>query len=147
MAPADSLNDEIDRLCEEGDALSDESNFQEALPLYQKAWTLVPEPKDRSPAATWILSALGDTHFYLGEYESGISALTRALHCPDGLGNPFVHLRLGQCYFETRNFDGAKAELQKAFEGAGEEIFEDEDPKYADLIRPAAKGSAQKKRP
>lgn len=145
MAPQDSLYDEIDQLCEEGDAHSEEGDFRAALKLYQEAWSLVPEPKTESDAATWILSALGDTHFLLKEYESGLSALTRAVSCPDGLGNPFIHLRLGQCHFETGNMEGAWSELSKALEGAGEEIFEDEDPKYAALIRPDSKGPRGKK--
>lgn len=134
-----ALIDRIDELCEEGDALASEEEFREALGRYREAWELLPEPKDQRDAATWILAAIGDTHFFLKEHQSALSAMTRALHCPGGAGNPFVHLRLGQCHLETGNQEGAKAELTKAYEEGGEEIFEDEDPKYFALLRSALK--------
>lgn len=129
-----TISDKIDRLCEEGDALAAEEEFREALGKYRGAWELLPEPKDQWEASTWILTALGDAHFLNKEYQSALSALTRAVRCPDGLGNPFIHLRLGQCQLETRNTDAAKDELTRAYMGAGQEIFEEEDPKYFKLI-------------
>ena len=141
------ISDKIDRLCEDGDVLAAEEDFRGALGKYQAAWGLLPEPKDQWEASTWILTALGDTHFLFKEYQSALSALTRAVRCPDGLGNPFIHLRLGQCQLETGNTDAAKDELTRAYMGAGREIFDEEDPKYFRLIESALSPPSGKSSP
>ena len=65
----------------------------------------------------------------------GWDALLTAMHCPDAIGNPFLHLRLGQCQFEL-GFDVIAAdELSRAFLLAGEEFFLDEDPKFLALVK------------
>ena len=54
--------------------------------------------------------------------------------CPGGLGNPFVHLRLGECCFDIGERDRAADELTRAYMGAGREIFAEEDPKYIEFL-------------
>ncbi|MDJ0969985.1 MAG: hypothetical protein QNJ06_08785 [Kiloniellales bacterium] len=54
---------------------------------------------------------------------------------PDGLGNLFVRLRLGQAQFVLGQLDRSADELARAYMGGGSEIFEEEDPKYWDFIR------------
>jgi len=53
-----------------------------------------------------------------------------AMHCPDAIGNPFLHLRLGQCQFELKALDRAADELMRAYMGGGPDLFKLEDPKY-----------------
>ena len=53
-----------------------------------------------------------------------------AIQCPTGLGNPYIHFRLGQTYFENGIMDKAADELTRAYMGAGLEIFMEDDPKY-----------------
>lgn len=72
----------------------------------------------------------GDVSFVSGDYSGGAEALSDAMHCPDAIGNPFLHLRLGQCQFELGNVDLAADELTRAFAIEGEVIFATEDPKY-----------------
>jgi hypothetical protein len=59
--------------------------------------------------------------------------------CPGGLGNPFLHLRFGQILFESGDHDLAADELIRAYMGAGDEIFENEDPKYLNFLKTRAK--------
>jgi hypothetical protein len=65
-----------------------------------RAWDLLPEPKTEWEAATWILAAVGDANFLGADYVAGRDNLATAMHCPGAIGNPFMHLRLGQCQFE-----------------------------------------------
>lgn len=60
--------------------------------------------------------------------------MEESLKCPDGLDNPFIQLRLGECFFELGNITKAKEHLLKAYMIEGEEIFEDEPQKYMNLI-------------
>jgi tetratricopeptide (TPR) repeat protein len=126
-----AIYDTISTLCEAGDEMADDERYRQALELYEEAWKLLPEPKIDWKAATWILSSIGDAYFFDGAFSDAMEAFTGAVRAPDGLGNPFIHLRLGQCAFELGLMSRAEDELARAYicEG-GKEIFADEDPKY-----------------
>lgn len=112
----------------------DASDLQGALREYHAAWQLLPEPKEDWEAATWILSAIGDAHFQSRDFAHAVSALSNALRCPDALGNPFIHLRLGESQFEVGNMERAKDELTRAYMGGGRELFQSEDAKYIQFL-------------
>ncbi len=135
-----ALHERISSICERGNQLCEAERYREALPDYYQALTLLPEPLEQWEAATWILTALGDCHFLLGEYEAGHGHLSRAMACPDAIGNPFIHLRLGQTQLELGNESRARDELARAYMGGGREIFETEDPKYYAYIRRFMRG-------
>ena len=128
------LQAEIDRLCALGDTHADRDRFPDALGLYWQAWDLLPEPKIDCEAATWILAAVGDANFLGRDYEAGVDNLSTVMHCPGGIGIPFLHMRLGQCQFELGDYARAIDELNRAFVGGGEDLFDDEDPKYLDYL-------------
>lgn len=141
----DRLHSRITLLCEEGDALVDNQNYDEALSKYELALSLLPDPKDKWEAALWIYSAIGDTHYFKGDYARSLGALSNAILCPGGIGNPFLHLRLGECYFESGQQAKAEDELTRAYMGGGREIFANEDPKYFSLfervLKPSPRGA------
>lgn len=118
-----------------GDELADARNFEAAIAEYNKAWQLVPEPKNEWDASTWILAAIGDAAFRGGYNTSAREALQYAMHCPAGIGNPFLHLRLGQVLYDAGEEQGAADELLRAYMAEGEEIFAAEDSKYLDFLR------------
>jgi len=130
MELPDSIHDEITRLAEEGDIRADEGSYREAIEKYVEALELLPEPKTGWEASTWLLASIGDVHFRAGNHELAVTALSDAMHCPDALGNPFIHLRLGQSQFELGNLPRANDELARAYMAAGKEIFDEDDPKY-----------------
>jgi tetratricopeptide (TPR) repeat protein len=136
----DTTHAEIRRLCALGDTHAEAQDFAEALKSYWTAWDLLPDPKQQWNAATWILAAIGDTNFLLEDYEAGRDNLSVAMHCPDAIGNPFLHLRLGQCQFELGELDRAADELMRAYMGAGADLFEDQDPRYIAFLRTRAQG-------
>ena len=135
----DDIYERITALSQEGNDLLDESDFSGALAKYEQAWDLLPDPKEDWEAATWILSAIGDTYFYDRRFDDAINTLSKAIHCPNGLGNPFIHLRLGESRFEAGDRPRAADELTRAYMGAGREIFENEDPKYFDFLKTVLK--------
>jgi tetratricopeptide (TPR) repeat protein len=138
------LYNRIKSLCKDGDALVESNDSLGGLRKYHRAWRLLPEPKEKWEAATWILSAIGDAHFGSGDYQHAISALTNALSCPDGLGNPFIHLRLGESYLELGDTLKAQDELARAYMGSGNGIFEHENPKYLAFLQSVLKPSPGK---
>lgn len=123
----------VQALCESGDALAKEGDYSSALTRYWEAWDLLPKPKTEWEAATWILAAVGDANFMVSDFEAGRDNLSLAMHCPEAIGNPFLHLRLGQCQFELGNLDRAADELTRAYLGGGAEIFQDAEKYFAFL--------------
>ena len=132
---SDSIHAEIQRLCGEGDELTQSDRYSKALERYWAAWELLPEPKTEWDAATWLLAAIGDANFLGGDFKAGRDNLNTAMHCPDAIGNPFLHLRLGQCQFELGDLDHAADELTRAYMAEGEQLFEREDPKYLAFLK------------
>jgi len=126
----DDTRDRIRILCADGDELADDEDYPAALAKFWSAWDLLPEPQTEWNAATWILSAIGDVNFLSGDFAAGRDNLAKAMQSPNALGNPFLHLRLGQCNFELGQLDRAADELTRAYMGDGTDIFNDEDPKY-----------------
>ena len=133
------VHSEIQRLCALGDEGAQRQQFTQALASYWSAWDLLPEPKTEWEAATWILGAIGDANFLGGDHVAGRDNLSNAMRCPEAIGNPFLHLRLGQCEFELGALDRAADELIRAYMGAGPDIFRDQDPKYVRFLQSRAK--------
>lgn len=131
----DKTHDTIKELCAEGDHHAEDGDYALALKLYWKAWDLLPEPQTDWEAATWILAAIGDASFLGGDFEAGRESFSNAMHCPNAIGNPFLHLRLGQCQFELGNLYRAADELTRALMGGGEEFLQDDDPKYWEFLK------------
>jgi hypothetical protein len=98
------------------------------------ALQLLPEPTERWNAAGWILVAMGESQFRGGRYAEAVGPLQDSMICPGTLGNPWVHLRLGQARFEIGEMDRAADELARAYMGGGREVFEGQDAKYFALV-------------
>lgn len=129
----DEIRERIQFLCKKGDELAKQGQYPAALEQYWAAWDLLPEPQTEWEASTWILGAIGDANFLGGDYIAGRDNLSMAMHCPGGIGNPFMHLRLGQCQFELGNLDRAVDEMARAYKGAGSHIFDGADKYFAFL--------------
>ena len=131
----DKIHEEIKSLSQSGDALAEAEDYTQALVQYWSAFDLIPEPKNEWEATTWVLAAIGDANFLSKDYQAGIDNLSNAMYCPNAIGNPFLHLRLGQCLFEMEFLDQAADELIRAYVLEGEELFSEDDPKYLDFLR------------
>ena len=132
----DNIYNKIIKLTDEGDKLIENDEILNAIDKYISALKLIPNPKEIWEASTWIYTAVGDAYFLAQNYEESLNYLFKALKCPDGLGNPFIMLRIGQCFFETNNLLKAQQYLLQAYMIDGIEIFEEEDKKYFELIKP-----------
>lgn len=119
----------IEELSSHGDALAEDGDYQGAVATYVRALEMLPEPRNDWEASTWLLVAIGDASFLAQQYAHALAALDDAMHCPGAIGNPFIHLRLGQCRYEMGDFKKAGEDLCRAYMGAGTEIFDNDDPK------------------
>ena len=130
---------QVKALSAEGDAHAERGSHDAALKSYATALRLLPEPWEQWEAATWLLAAVADVHFSVGRFEAVRDAMSDAMHCPGAIGNPFIHLRLGQACFELGELDRAADELIRAYMGVGDELFANEDAKYFSFLKTRAK--------
>ena len=131
----DYTHGRIKVLCEEGDNLCERKDYNSALEKYRGALEMLPEPVTAWNAATWIFAAIGDACFLSGDTNGAYDAFSNATHCPGGVGNPFIHLRLGQIQLALGNEIIALDELTRAYMGGGKEIFKDQEPRYFELVQ------------
>jgi tetratricopeptide (TPR) repeat protein len=131
----DDTYSKICKLCQEGDEYVTKEKFNLAVQKYEEAFDLVPDPYERYHASTWILTAIGDSYFLMGNYERARDAIGNVMYCPEAIGNPFIHLRFGQVQLELGNLIRAQDELARAYMIEGEKIFQDEDPKYLAYVK------------
>jgi tetratricopeptide (TPR) repeat protein len=134
----DDVYAEVKELCQEGDILAATGETAEARKRYVAALRLLPRDPRTWAASTWIYVAIGDTHLRCGDVDRAYKCFHNAVQCPDGLGNPYIHLRLGQTAFERGEHDRAADELMRAYLGGGPGIFAEDDPKYLAFLRTRA---------
>lgn len=128
------LHDEITEICEEGNELLLRGEIVNARKKYFSALELIPEPKIHWEASTWVYTAIADVYFIEEDYEVSKSYFSSAFKSVNGFNNPFILLRYGQCFFETKDYENAKEYLLRAYMIAGLQIFDGEDKKYYNLI-------------
>ncbi|OCG64080.1 hypothetical protein A9G48_03910 [Gilliamella sp. wkB18] len=135
MELSDELYDQIVSKLEQGDQYAEAGEYNKAIEKYESALNLVPLQKENWEVSLHIYTAMADSYFNLGNYQQASNNYEQALKCPDGLGNGYVWLGLGETYYELENMDKAKDALMSAYMLEGKEIFEDEDDKYFSLIQ------------
>lgn len=131
----DNILEKIESLCLAGDELSDNSDYKNALPLYREAFELVPNPKYDWETSTWILTAILDVYFLSEEYEAAWEVADYLTHCPNAIGNPFIHMRIGQVAFERGDLKRSADELTRAYMSDGLDMFSEENDKYIIFLK------------
>ncbi len=130
----DVLN-QITELKNKGEKAFGNKHFKEAKDYYFEALNIIHEPIEPYADATKLLMAIGDCCFYMKDFEACFNMFSRAIQCVDGFGNPFIHLRLGQMYYEKEDFEKSKLDLKRAYLLGGEQLFENEDEKYLKVAK------------
>lgn len=131
----DETHRKITAHTDRGNEFFEAEQYPQALEEYQKAVPLIPQPVEDWEAAMWVFAGIGDCHFMMREYPQAHEAFSHAVACAGGLGNWFIHLRLGESQFELGNLTRARDELARAYMGHGREAFAHEHPKYYAFLR------------
>ena len=64
MEMSDELYNKIVDLCDEGNELIEEDEYQQAIDKLKQGLALIPEPIYEWEASTWIYAALGDACYF-----------------------------------------------------------------------------------
>lgn len=131
-----NITSTIDKITKSAKHLALSGKFDASIEEYEKALALLGESPKESKFAVMIYSGIGETYFLQEKWEDALTYYGNAVMSKGGLGEPLIHLRLGQIRFELGDVEKSKDEFMRAYMGGGEFIFEGENPKYFDLIRP-----------
>lgn len=135
MSMDDKTYNKIQKLCEQGDDYAEKDRYETAIKKYNQALTLIPKPVYYYEAATWVYTAIGDAYYYLENYSEALMNFQEAQKCLNGIGNPFILMRIGECFFELESYENAKSYLLQAYMVDGKEVFEDQEDKYFNIIK------------
>ena len=108
--------------------------YHKALQKYNEAFLLIPKPYSKYEASSWVLTGLGDCHYFLRDYKESLNFFKHAEACEGGL-NPFIWMRIGQCHFELEDRRESREYLIRAYAMEGKDIFEMDNPKYLESIK------------
>lgn len=131
----DEQQELMDGYCEKGNQEMDEENYNQAASWFQKAYAVLPDPKDDWEATGYITASLGDALFSAGKFKEALEQLLIAnnFYGSDN-ANPFVLLRLGEAYFELGEEQKALTYLFNAYQMEGQQLFDD-DKKYLKFLK------------
>jgi tetratricopeptide (TPR) repeat protein len=138
---AAQLNDQIvarvTELCELGDEDVEHQRFDAAIARYEEALGLVPRPLYSWAVTTWILTAMAEAYHLMKDPARVKETLMEAFRCEGAIGNPFLHLRLGQAEIALGAKGRGVEELIRAHERGGDEVFDGEEPRYLAMVKAA----------
>jgi len=123
----------IEQLMEKADKLLDYSDPKKAQVLYEKAITLLPEPKIEQELYLELMVAIGDSLISQNKLGEATKQFERTLKIPGADEVGLIHFRRGQIAYYNDKMDVAEEALKRALELGGEELFEDENETYYNI--------------
>ena len=124
-----------ERLTDKADRHFEMCELAEAIDCYGKVLRLISVKKELEEQTAWTLSAIGDCYFVMRDFKSALRHYIKAFNLPTGYANAYAQLRAGQVFYEQGNMEQARHYMLQAYLIEGDELFEDEDWKYFDLIK------------
>ena len=132
----------VNRYFMEGEGFMDIEKYDHAITCFNNAFEVLPKPKTKWASALQILGAKGDACFLKGDFVQGAETFQLCMS-HGGLNNPFIHMRYGQCLFETGETEKCLHEFAIANLKAGVGIFASDDKKYFDFFSENIKDKAE----
>ena len=128
------LVSKITEISRKAKGLAFAEKYAASIEEYKKGIELIGEKIMESKYAVMLYSGIGEAYYLQKKWEEALEYYGHAVMSEGGLGEPLIHLRLGQLRYELGQKEKAKDELMRAYMGGGEIYFEHENPKYFALI-------------
>ncbi len=112
-------------LLNKGDKLFREKKYLESIEVYKKAEETLSE-SDSISTYSDVKIAIGDALYHVFEYSLALEHFIKAFDNESYYDNPYLNLRVGQCYYHLGDTGRAKFYIKKAYELDGELLFENE---------------------
>ncbi|MEP3373557.1 MAG: hypothetical protein ABJL43_06510 [Maribacter dokdonensis] len=112
-----------------------ETKTNELLKIYES----LTDDQKRTRAGRYNIVHIAEVYFAASMIDEAFENFNFVMQFKDTIGNPFLHLRLGQLNYLTKNTDKMNDELSRALIMGGEPIFKDEDPKLIEMVKSVLK--------
>jgi len=129
LSLADKVTD-IDEITTNKD-LDVETRINQLMKIYES----LADDQKRTKEGRYIIIHIAEILFSEKWTDDAFDNYNFAMQFKDSVGNPFLHLRLGQLCKMQNNKDKMYDELSRALIMAGEPIFKDEDPKLMEMVK------------
>jgi len=133
------LDDDVDLAIQEtlyqAEGQMQAEQWDKAIAGFQAALQLLPSTHTLDHYATRAWAGIGDAHFSQPDYAAARHGFEQSLKCDGGVGNAFLHLRLGQCCLQLQQADRAADQLTRAFMAGGPDIFAGEEEMYLEFLK------------
>lgn len=107
-----------------------------------KIYESLTDDQKRTRAGRYVIIHIAEVCFSERLIEDAIDNFNFAMKFKDSVGNPFLHLRLGQLNYLIQNKEKMYDDLSRALIMGGEGIFKDEDPKLIEMVKGVLKEPA-----
>lgn len=125
----------LEELCDKADKYIQICEFDKAIAKYEEALDLFPKDIEEYRESTMVYTAMGDACFLACEYKEAKKYFYNALDCPNGIANPYILFRLGECLYECNEREKAKEYFIKTYMLDGINLFNISHDKYFDTIK------------
>ena len=144
--PQEILDQVFDLFDEGGNYQMGHKNVK-AAKTFEKAYELLPEPKDQWTVTTSILANIAENYYLKARFDSkeeqdrqkyfqlSLDVQEELMKNPKYLNYPSQYMRIGEIEYLLGNIELSKEALIRAYMLGGREIFRDFDAIYYDLIR------------
>lgn len=128
------LEEEIISIIEQGNELSNEEKYEDAICLYEKAFGLMPEPKlEWEMLSSWLAGSFVTAYFKLGKYSEAKEWGKKQVDSDDSDNNTGPLVALGMVCFELNEFSEALNLFDAAYKYGKERAFKGRPEKYLDF--------------
>lgn len=124
-----NIKKKIKFLIKKGSKALDSNEYKAAFSYFEEANSLLTVPNNDLDTYIWLCGTMGDIKFIQKEYKEALVYFQRCYNTGE-VDNPFINLRLGECYYENQDYNNAKEFLLQAYMLEGKEIFVGIDMKY-----------------
>tara|TARA_R110002051_G_scaffold13808_1_gene45541 strand:+ start:3368 stop:3937 length:570 start_codon:yes stop_codon:yes gene_type:complete len=116
-------------------SINKEKNIEVKVDELLKIYESLSDDQKRRREGRFIIICIGEICFAERMIEEAFENFNFALKFKDTIGNPFIHLRMGQLNYLVQNKDKTLDELSRALIMGGEEVYEHEDPRFLEMVK------------
>ena len=124
--------------------LTQKKDFNKAYDIYFRLLSQIEDNEANKRKLRYIKIEIGQIYMYAEKWDSALQAFAEAIQDENSVGNPLLHLRIGQCAYNLENARIYEDNLSRALICGGLHIFENERNEYKEtalkLLNPPACG-------
>jgi hypothetical protein len=107
--------------------------FKDAYDILFKTYNSLPKNEMDGQIGRYLLIRIAHIYIYSKMWDEAMGMMVDIMHYPNSVGNPLLHLRVGQIALELKNRDIYQDNLSRALIMGGLDVFSDEDIKLKEI--------------